>query len=125
MTRGNADRNVKSAALARHSSQPGECVRTRRQHGAREPRILVHPADESLDAVELELRPDPVDEGDVQDLAIEIAGKIEQEDFEQHRALVEHRPPSKVGDAIIAPRADPYAHPIDAVLQAATGVEPQ
>ena len=81
--------------------------------------------DEGLDAVELELRPDPVDEGDVHNLAIEIAGKIEQEDFEQHRALVEHRPPSEAGDAIVAPRADPHAHRIDAVLQAATGVEPQ
>ena len=68
---------------------------------------------------------DPIDEGDVDDLAIEIAGEVEQEDFEQHRALVEHRPPSKAGDAVITTCAHVHAHRIDAVLEAATGIEAQ
>src|SRR5262245_7913483 len=112
-------------SLARYPSELWKGVRRGCQRRAREPRILVHPAHELLDAVELELGPDPIDEGDVDDLAVEIAGKVEQEGFEQHGALVEHRPPSEARDAVVATPAHARAHRVDAVLEAAGGVEAQ
>ena len=54
-------------------------------------------------------------------LAVEVAGEIEQEDFEQHRAAVEHRPAAEARDAVIAPAADPDAHRIDAVRSPQAG----
>src|SRR5262249_41276743 len=87
--------------------------------------ILVHPPHEVLDAVELELGPDPVDEGDVDHLAIEIVGKIEQEYFEQDGARIEHRTPSEARDAVVAALAHADAHRVDAVLEATGRIEPQ
>src|SRR5215467_61707 len=112
-------------SLARYRSELGKGIARRCQRRAREPRILVHSAHEVLDAVEFELGPDPIDEGDVDDLAVKITGKIEQEGFEQHRALVEHRPPSEARDAVVAALAHAHAHRVDAVLETAGGVETQ
>src|SRR5215468_1327966 len=117
--------NSAKVGLARYPSELWKGVRRGCQRRAREPRILVHPAHELLDAVELELGPDPIDEGDVDDLAVEIAGKIEQKGFEQHRALVEHRPPSEARDAVVVTPARAHPHRVDAMLEAAGGVEAQ
>src|SRR5215470_1102787 len=114
---------MRTAALARYRSELGKGIARRRQRRAREPRVLVDPAHKVLDAVEFELGPDPIDEGDVDDLAVKITRKIEQEDFEQHRALVEHRPPSEACDAVVAALANAHPHRVDAVLEAAGGVE--
>src|SRR5215813_9896818 len=86
-----------------------------RQRDAGDAAVLVHAAYELLDAVELELVPDPVDEGDVDHLAVEIAGEIEQEHFEQHGADIEHRPTPEARNAIIARVPDADTHRIDAV----------
>src|SRR5262249_27228756 len=51
------------------------------------------------------------------------AGIIEQERFEQHGALVEHRPPPEARHAVMAAPAHADANRIDAVLERATGVE--
>ncbi len=75
--------------------------------------------------VELELVPDPVDEGDVDRLAVEVAGEIEQEHFEQHGADVEHRPAAEARDPVVAAPADADAHRVDAVAQPAGRIEPQ
>src|SRR5262249_21057200 len=56
--------------------------------------------------------------------AVEVAGKIEQENFEQHRALVEHRPPSEARHAVVAAPAHVRPHRVDAVTEAAAGIEP-
>ena len=74
---------------------------------------------------ERELVPDPVDEGDVDLAAVEVAGEIEQEDFEQHGADVEHRPAAEARDPVVAAIADADAHRVDAVAQPAGRIEPQ
>src|SRR5215468_5139709 len=86
-----------------------------RQRDAGDAAVLVHAAYELLDAVELELVPDPVDEGDVDHLAVEVAGEIEQEDFQQHSADIEHRPPPETRDAVETPAPDADTHRVDAV----------
>ena len=60
---------------------------------------------------------DPADEGDVDRLPVELGVEVEQEDFEQRRAVVEHRPHPEAGDAGIAHVADADADRIDAVLE--------
>src|SRR5262249_61535971 len=92
---------------------------------ARQPLTLANPPPEILDAVEFELGSDPVDEADVDHLAIEVAGKIEQKDFEQHGAGIEHRAPAEARDAVVAALADADPHRVDAVLEAAGRIEPQ
>ncbi len=69
--------------------------------------VVVHLRDQRVDAVELRLRPDPADEGDVERLAVEVAREIEQEDFEQRRAVVEGRPAAEARDAVVAPPPTP------------------
>ena len=53
-----------------------------------------------LDRIELQLRPDPADEGDVDRRAVEVAGKVEHMHFEQRRAVVEGRPRAEARDAV-------------------------
>ena len=53
-------------------------------------------------------------------LPVKIAGKIEQKNFEQHRAGVEHRAPAEIRHAVVAAAADRDAHRIDAVTQPAS-----
>ena len=109
--------------LAGHPPQPGKGVgRCSSASRARLASSSIRPI-KSCDARKLELGPDPVDEGDIDDLAVEVAGKIKQEGLEQHRADIEHRPPSKTCDAVEAPVADAHAHRIDAVREAAGGIE--
>ena len=69
--------------------------------------------------VELLLVADPADQGDVDRLPVEVAVEVEQEHFEQRRAVVERRPAAEIGDAVIAHVADADAHRIDAVLEPA------
>src|SRR5947208_525061 len=56
-----------------------ERVGRARERGPREAAVLVHAADQVLHRGEVELRPDPVEECDVDRLAVEIAVEIEQE----------------------------------------------
>ena len=63
------------------------------------------------------------DEGDIQALPVQIAGKIEQENLEQDRAVVEHRAPAETRHAVVAAAAGRDAHRIDAVTQPAIGIE--
>src|SRR5271169_3627619 len=74
--------------------------------------------------IEFRLFPDEADEGDVEGLAIEVAIEIEQEGFQERRAIVEGRAAAEARDAVdpLAATADP--HRIDAVLEAAILVEP-
>src|SRR5262249_14520760 len=58
-------------------------------------------------------------------LAIEIAVEIEQEHFEQDGAYVEHRPAAEIRNAVVASFANPDAHGINSVAEAAGRIEPQ
>src|SRR5258708_623369 len=89
--------------------------------------VVVHLLHQRIDPVELQLVADEADEGDIERRAIEIAREIEQEHFEQWRAIVEGRAAAEARHAIeshlilsLAP-SDP--HRIDAVLEAAILVE--
>src|SRR6185312_6787141 len=82
-----------------------------------------HAANEIIDRRKHLFLPDPVDKRDIDGLPVEVAGKIEQENFEQHRAAVEHRPSPEARDPVMPPAADPDAHRIDAVAQSAARVE--
>src|SRR5215472_9862502 len=98
-------------------------IRGAAQSVPRSPRILVYCLHQFVDRAEELFFANPGDEGDVDGLAIEIAGKVEQEDLEQHDATVEHRPAAKIGDAIVKALADGDPHRIDAVPQPAGRVE--
>ena len=65
------------------------------------PRVLVHLCDERLDVVEplLASRIQPTNSTSSV-CAVEVAGKIEQEDFEKRRAVVEGRPAAEVRDTV-------------------------
>ena len=96
-----------------------------RQRGARDAAVLVHAPHQIVDGIELHLRPDPFDERHVDRLSVEIAGKIEQEDFEQHGADVEHRAAAETRDAVMPASADVDAHGIDSMPEPAGRIEPQ
>src|SRR5882757_2732355 len=85
--------------------------------------VVIHLAYQRLNGVEFQLVANETDEGDVEDVAVEVALEIEQEHFEQRRAIVEGRATAVAGDTIDArgPAADP--HRIDAVLERAVLVE--
>ena len=53
-----------------------------------------------VDAVEFQLVADEGDEGDVELGAVEVALEVEQEDFEQRRAVVEGRAAAETRDAV-------------------------
>src|SRR5205085_4552673 len=76
-------------------------------------------------AAEAQFRPDPGDEGNVKALAVQIAGKVKQEHFEQDRAGVEHRTASEVRHTAAPHAVDTDAYGIDPVPQGATRIEPQ
>src|SRR4030088_2455987 len=61
------------------------------QHFPRPHGISMHLLDQRFGAVELFLAADKIDKGDFRHLAIEIAVKIEEMDFEQRRTVVECR----------------------------------
>ena len=87
--------------------------------------VAVHGGDQGLDRGELQLRPDPAEEGDRDLLAVEVAGKIEEEDFEERRAVVEGRPPAVARDAVEDRAVGALqADRVDAVAEAAIGAEP-
>src|SRR5262249_23526178 len=65
-----------------------------KKRGARDARVLVYPPNQRLHALEDALRPDPRNESDIERRSVEIAGKIEQVDFEQYQARIEHRSPA-------------------------------
>src|SRR5262245_46830586 len=54
--------------------------------------VVRHPGGQLRDAGEFHLLTDPGDERDVESAAIEVAGEIEQEHFEEWRRGREHRP---------------------------------
>src|SRR6185437_9642217 len=85
--------------------------------------VAHHLALEHIDRFEFLLVADPPDEGDVDRPAIEVAVEVEQEHFQEGRAVVEHRPHAEAGDAIMALAADANAHGIDAVLETASRIE--
>ena len=95
----------------------------RRQRGAGPGAVVVHLAHQRLDAVEFQFIADEGDEGDIQRCPVEVALEVEQEHFQQRRAVVEGRAAAETGDAVeqLAVMADP--HRIDAVLEAAIPVE--
>src|SRR5882757_4656239 len=97
----------------------GRCGQCRTRLGA----VVVHLAHQRVGAVELQLVADEGDEGDVQRRPVKIALEIEQEYFQQRRAIVEGRAAAEACDAIeaLGTTADP--HRIDAVLEAAVLVE--
>jgi len=76
-----------------------------------------------VDRVELQFVADEGDEGDIECRSIEIALEIEQEYFQQRRAIVEGRAAAEAGDAIKALGTPADPHRIDAVLEAAVLVE--
>src|SRR6516164_664234 len=81
-------RAVMAASLS-HRPHGGKTWRKRAQRRKRvagplerhagEAAVVAHAADQVGDAVEPHLGPDPADESDVEDTAVEIAGEIEQE----------------------------------------------
>src|SRR3954470_4516443 len=93
-----------------------------RQRGARLRAVGIHVALEVVDGLELLLGTHPGDEGDVDRLAVKLAGEIEQEDFEQRRTIVERRRPPEAADTADEPAADARAHRVYAVLQAAARI---
>src|ERR1700674_5113833 len=85
--------------------------------------VILHLRDDRGRRIEHPLLANPADEGNVDVFAVKIAGKIEQEDFEQYRAGIEHRPPAKTRHAVVAPSAGADAYCIDAMAQPARRVE--
>src|SRR3954467_8831755 len=73
-------------------AKPRKRVRGGRQHGAGAGGIVVHLADQGVHSVEFQLLADETDEGAVQRLSVKVALEVEQEDFQQGRAVVEGRP---------------------------------
>src|SRR5262249_6706980 len=55
--------------------------------------------------------------------SVQIAGEVEQEDLQEHRAGVEHRSPAEACDAIVTFVADADADRVDALTQSASRVE--
>src|SRR6202453_1670631 len=98
--------------------------RRSRQALASRAAVVIHLAYERVQAVELQFLAEESDEGDVEAAAINVALEVEQEDFQQRRAIVEGRTPAKTRDPVEAPVAQADAHRIDAVLEAAILVEP-
>src|ERR1700722_2882956 len=94
-----------------------------RQRLARDAAVILHLRNKRVVRIELPLLANPIDEGDVDVLAVEVAGKIEQKNLEQNRAGVEHRPPPEPCHAAITTLAGGDAHRIDAVAQPASRVE--
>ena len=80
---------------------------------------------ERLDRFEFLLVADPADESDIDRAPVEVAVEIEQEDLQQRRTIIEHRPDPEAGDAVVAHVANADAHRIDAVLEPAGWVEPE
>src|ERR1700722_14788553 len=89
-------------------SQFGEGIGRGRQAFAGRAAVVIHLADKRVDAVKLQLLAEEGDEGNVQAAAIKVALEVEQEDFEQWRAVVEGRTPAKNPDPVAAllPPAD-------------------
>src|SRR3954470_12115727 len=109
--------------LLGESSEWRKCVGRARELKPRDAAVLVHATDQIIDRVEHQFVANPVDKGDIDGLAIQVTGKVKQEDFEQNRPDVEHRPAAKTCDAVIAAGAHCNAHPIDAMAQSAGGIE--
>src|SRR5215217_4100394 len=83
-------------------SEPGEGVRCGGQCRARPGAVVIHLAYQRLDGVEFQLVTDETDEGDVEHSAIEVALEVEQEHFEQRRAIVEGRAAAEARNRIEA-----------------------
>src|SRR5215470_4617335 len=90
--RGEVARLFNRRPSARHHAERWKYIAGAFEGDAGDPAIFVHAMDEVVDRIELEFRPDPRNHRHVQGAAVEIAGKIEQKDFKQHHAGVEHRP---------------------------------
>src|SRR5258708_16325849 len=87
------------------------------QRGTGAGAVVVHLGYQRVDMIELQFLADEGDEGDIERRPVEVALKIEQEDFQQRRAVVEGRTAAEARDAIqpLSSPADP--HRINAVLQ--------
>ena len=62
--------------------------------------VVVHLPDQRVDAVELQFVADEADKGDIERGAIEVALEVEQEHFQQRRAIVEGRTAAEACDAV-------------------------
>src|SRR5271155_151307 len=105
-------------------SQFGEGIGRGRQALAGAAAVLIHLANERVETIELQFFAKEGDEGDVQAAAIEVALEIEQEDFQQRRAVVESRAAAKTRHPVEALITLTDAHRIDTVLETAILVEP-
>src|SRR5260370_27081151 len=114
---------LKQKAGLRDHPEPGKRVRRGGQGRAGFGAVVVHLPDQRIDAVELQFVADEADEGDVEHCAIEIALEVEQEHFEQGRAIVEGRAAAEARHATEALGTASDPHRIDAVLEAAILVE--
>src|SRR5436305_13621435 len=85
--------------------------------------VVIHLTHQRVRAVEPQFLADKADEGDVQRRSIEIAAEIEQEDFQERRAIVEGRAAPKTRYAIKTLKPAPDPHRIDAVLEPTILVE--
>src|SRR5262249_14355465 len=95
-----------------------------RKLGAGAGGILVHLLHQRVHAGKFQLLADEADEGDVERLAIKVSLEVEQEDFQEWRAVVEGRATAEARDAVEAFKVTADPHGIDAMLQPAIIVEP-
>src|ERR1700724_2357462 len=73
------------------------------EHRTGKATVVVHVADQVLDAVEPQLGADPADEGHVERAAVKLPGKIEQVHLEERRAAAEGRPAAEIGHPVVHP----------------------
>ena len=67
-----------------------------------------------VEAGELHLRPDEIDQRHAQGLAVEVAREVEQVDLEILLQLADGRTPAEIGDGVAPVAVDQRAHGIDA-----------
>src|SRR5262249_2284441 len=84
-----------------------------------------HLAPERLNRLEFLLVTDPAYEGDINGLPVQVGVEVEQEHFEQGRAIIEHWAAAEARHAILTLAADIGPHGINAMLEVAGRIEPE
>ena len=101
----------------------GGPVRPSRPAGRGRGFVAAHLLDQRLGAVELGFAADPFDEVHLDDLVVQVAGEVEQIDFEERRAVVEGRPSAKARHAVPQNAVDRGADRVNPVRQPGRGIE--
>src|SRR5262249_5094756 len=84
-----------------------------------------HLPDQCVHVRKLQFFANETDESHIESLAVQIALEVEQEDFQERRAIVESRAAAEARDTFEALSSVADPHRIDAVLEPAIAVEPR